>query len=124
MVAPRYRSRSKKRKHKTTPGGKQVTHYDRKKPGRNHCGRCGKALSGAPSGIPSKIRGMSRSQRAPKRPYGGVLCTGCVETLERYVTKFEIKFNYPEFNDMELGRDLTIEKFLPKGWYEEMSKSS
>ena len=122
MVAPRYRSRSKKRKHKTTPSGRQITHYERKKTAKHKCGRCGKALSGTPSDIPSRIRKMTRSQRVPERPYSGILCTTCTESLERYVTKFEVKSNYPDFSDMELKRDLTIEKFLPKGWYQNISK--
>lgn len=122
MVAPKYRSRSKKRISRKTPGGRTVMHYKQKKPSKNHCGRCGRSLQGTPNASPSGIRKMRHSERAPTRAYAGVLCPGCTENLIAYVTRFEVKFKYPEFSDMELGRDLTIEKFLPRGWFSNISK--
>ncbi len=121
MVAPRLRSRSKKRKYRRTPGGETVIHYDAKKHSRHHCARCGGVLDGTPSGTPIEIKRMKRSERVPERPYAGVLCSGCTEKLMRYKTRFEIKFNHLEFKDMELQRDLTLEKFLPRGWWKEIS---
>ena len=124
MVAPMYRSRSKKRRSIRTPGGKSVIHYKKKKVSKHHCGRCGNALSGVPNAIPSVIGKMSKSERIPERPYAGVLCSDCTEKLMRYTTKFEVKFGYPEFADMDFKRDLTIEKFLPRGWWAEISKDA
>lgn len=124
MVAPRLRSRSKKRVYRRTPGGKTVIHYKRKKPNKHKCGRCGKPLSGVPNAIPSRIRKMRKSERVPKRPYAGILCSDCTEKLFRYRTRFEVKFNYPEFADMDLRRDLTIEKFLPRGWWDRIKNAS
>ena len=124
MVAPMYRSRSKKRRSIRTPGGKSVIHYKKKKVSKHHCGRCGNALSGVPNAIPSAIGKMSKSERIPERPYAGVLCSDCTEALMRYTTKFEVKFGYPEFADMDFKRDLTIEKFLPRGWWTEISKDA
>ncbi len=122
MVAPRYRSRSKKRRQVRTPGGKTVTHYKRKKPKRHHCGRCGKPLPGVPNYIPSEMRKLNKSKKIPDRPYAGVLCNECVERLFRYKTRFEAKFKYPELKDLDLKRDLTIEKFLPSNWWDGLQK--
>lgn len=122
MVAPRYRSRSKKRRQVRIPGGKTVIRYKRKKPSRNHCGRCGKPLSGVPNYIPSEMGKLGKSKKIPERPYAGVLCNECVERLFRYKTRFEVRFKYPEFKDMELKRDLTIERFLPITWWDSLQK--
>lgn len=122
MVKPMLRSRSKKKVQRRTPGGRTVTHYKKKKPAKQKCGRCGRLLSGVPNTIPSEVRKLSKSERVPTRPYAGVLCAKCVEDLVRYTTRFEVKFNYPEFSGMDLMRDLTIEKFLPRGWFDSISK--
>ncbi len=122
MVAPKYRSGSKKRVFRRTPGGRTVVHYKHGKPSKNHCGRCGKPLQGTPSANPLEIRKMRHSERVPTRPYAGVLCSDCTESLMRYVTRFEAKFGYPEFSDLEIERDLTIEKFLPRDWFSGINK--
>jgi len=67
------------------------------------------------------MRGFSASQRAPERPYGGLLCPGCVDALVRYVTRMEVRHMKPGFEDLDLARDLTIEKFLPRGWWATVS---
>ncbi|HIE33558.1 MAG TPA: 50S ribosomal protein L34e [Candidatus Altiarchaeales archaeon] len=123
MVEPRLRSRSKKRVQKRTPGGRTVTHYKREKPSKQKCGRCHRPLSGVPNNIPSKVRKLSKSEKIPSRPYAGVLCPECVEKLLRYQTRFEVKFKYSEFRNMELRRDLTIEKFLPRDWWMNLQKN-
>ncbi len=120
MVAPMYRSRSKKRDQVRVPGGKTVTHYKRKKPGENHSGRCGNALPGVPNYIPSEMKDLSKSEKTPERPYAGVLCSGCTEKLFKYKTRFEVKHKHSEFADMELRRDLTIEKYLPATWWDSL----
>ncbi|HEX55117.1 MAG: 50S ribosomal protein L34e [Candidatus Altiarchaeales archaeon] len=121
MVEPRLRSRSLKRVQRRTPGGRTVTHYRREKPNKHRCGRCGKILNGVSNDIPSRIRKLSKSEKVPTRRYAGVLCANCLERLIRYETRFEVKFRYPEFKDIELRRDLTLEKFLPRGWWQDIS---
>lgn len=121
MVKPMLRSRSKKNVQVKTPGGRTVTHYNKKKPGKKTCGRCGAELGGVPSDVSSVIRNLAKSKKGPTRPYSGVLCSGCVKRLTTYATRFEVKNKYPEYADMELQRDLTIEKFLPAGWYSSLS---
>lgn len=73
MVAPRYRSRTFRRIKVRTPGGKVVTQYRRRKPGRATCVETGQFLPGVPQMLPRKLSGVPKSSRRPSRPYGGVL---------------------------------------------------
>jgi large subunit ribosomal protein L34e len=122
MTAPKHRSRSRKRRQVKTPGGETVTHYKKKKPSENHCGRCGKTLQGVPNKTPSKMKKLSKSMKTPERPYAGILCNKCMEKLFRYKTRFEVKYRYTEYADMELKRDLTIEKYLTTTWWDNLQK--
>ena len=65
---------------------------------------------------------MKKSERIPSRSYAGNLCNECVDSLVRYQTRLEVKFRYPEFSDLGLRRDLTLERFLPRGWWQDVSK--
>lgn len=81
MPEPRKRSRSKKKRQKNTPGGRNVTHYKRKRKSVPTCAVCGKPLKGAPREHSNKSKASSR----PERPYGGYLCQECLQkelTLE------------------------------------------
>jgi large subunit ribosomal protein L34e len=122
MVKPMLRSRSKKKVQVKTPGGRTVTHIKEGKPSKKTCGRCGVNLAGVPSDLSSIIRNMAKSEKSPSRPYAGVLCPACVDRLVRYTTRFEVRSKTPEYADMELQRDLTIEKYLPKGWYDSVTR--
>jgi len=121
MVKPMLRTRSRKRIRKKVPGGSTVTHYKEAKPARKTCGRCAKQLSGVENDVTSVLRNLSKSQKVPTRPYAGVLCPDCVERLITYATRFEVKHKHPEYADMNLQRDLTIEKYLPRGWFASIS---
>ena len=122
MTAPQYRSRSKKRKNVRVPGGKTVMHYKAKKPSQHVCGRCKKILTGVPNAVPSELAKLSKTEKVPERPYGGALCTECTERLFRYKTRFEVKYKYPEFSELEIKRDLTLERYLPTTWWENITK--
>ena len=114
-MARQIKSRSRFRRKKVrTPSGKTVIHYVKKKPKKVGCTRCSRKLGGIPREIPSKIKKMTRSERTVSREYGGVLCSRCVIDLERYRTRVE--------EGVIIKRDLTIERFLPLGWYLEVSK--
>ena len=121
MVRPSMRTRSRRKVKLTTPGGRAVTHFRRKKAGKATCGRCGRPLQGVASGSPTEIRGLSRSSRIPAKPYAGVLCPGCLDALLRYVTRMEVQHAVPEFSDLNLQRDLTLEKFLYRGWWADVT---
>jgi len=124
MVRRYLRTRSRKRVRVKTPGGKTVTHFKREKATKATCGRCRKRLSGTPNKTSSENRALKPSERTPSRPYAGVLCNECLDELVRYVTRFEVKHANPEYRGLDFQRDLTIEKFLPMGWYGQVSSGS
>ena len=112
MVEPAKRSRSVKKRKVRTPGGHTTTHYKAKKHGKAVCGRCHKAVAAVQTGPASEVRASTRSQRTPDRPWAGTLCASCTDELVRYKTRFEN-------GGVESGytRDLTLEKYLPRGWF-------
>ncbi|MBW3003292.1 50S ribosomal protein L34e [Candidatus Woesearchaeota archaeon] len=81
MPAGRHKSRTMRRVHVKTPGGKTSLQYRRRKPGKAKCGKCGKILSGVPRELPYKMRNMAKTKKRPERPFGGVLCPACSRAL-------------------------------------------
>jgi len=81
MSAPRFRTGTFKRREKRVPGGRRVVHYSKKKPSKHVCAKCGKVLDAVPRGRPYEIRKLSKNQRRPNRPYGGMYCTNCTKQL-------------------------------------------
>ena len=77
MVAGRFKSRTFRRIKVKTPGSKTVTHYRKRKPSKAKCAECGDALKGVPRERPYKMARLSKTQKRPERPYGGVLCSKC-----------------------------------------------
>jgi large subunit ribosomal protein L34e len=121
MVRRYLRTRSEKKVKVRTPGGRNVTHFKMEKTGKAECGRCGNNLGGMPNRTQSEIRVMKSSERIPSRPYAGVLCNECMDDLVRYVTRLEVKYTHPEYKKLDVQRDLTLEKFLPANWHQEVS---
>lgn len=78
MVQGRLKSGTFKKVQRRTPGGKTVTHYERRKPSKAVCANCGKALSGVPRELPKKMTNMAKTTKRPERPFGGVLCSKCM----------------------------------------------
>lgn len=124
MVRRSLRTRSVKKVKVATPGGRNVTHFRSEKPGKGVCGRCGGQLSGVSLGSATEARNMPASSKAPARPFGGVLCSDCLDELVRYVTRMEVKNIVPDYTELNVQRDLTLEKFLPGGWYGGVSKGA
>jgi len=56
--------------------------YRKRKESKQQCGSCGAVLKGIPR---VKISKLSKTQRRPERPYGGVLCSKC--TRKKMVEK-------------------------------------
>jgi len=77
MPAGRFKSRTFRRVHVKTPGGETKLQYKKRKPSKAICGSCGKTLSGVPRERPYKMQRLSKTQKRPERPYGGVLCSSC-----------------------------------------------
>ncbi|ABU82373.1 50S ribosomal protein L34e [Ignicoccus hospitalis] len=84
MVRPAYRSRSRRRVYKRTPGGKTVVHFEKRKPKAARCAICGRPLGGVPRGRPVEIRKLSKTERRPERPYGGYICHACLMKFYKY----------------------------------------
>lgn len=81
----RQKSRTLRRKKTRVPSGKVVVHYVPRNHSRPSCGKCGCPLSGIPRTIRS-LANVSKSQKRPERPYGGVLCSKC--TRQTIVDRF------------------------------------
>ena len=87
MPRPSLRTRSKKRRRVRLPGGRAETHYKQEKTGVSRCARCGRALSGLPRSVSSKLHKLPASQRRPERMYGGQLCHSCLQDLLRQAAR-------------------------------------
>jgi len=105
MVEPKKRTRSVKKVSRRTPKGRVVTHYKSERAAPKRCGRCGKDVS-------------EKSVKA----YGSTLCGDCTTDLLRYVVEWKAKFLSEEMKDLELSRDLSVERFLPQGWFANLSR--
>jgi large subunit ribosomal protein L34e len=77
MPQPRFRSRTFRRLNIRLPGGKVVTHHERRKPELPKCAVCKKELKGIPKAFDSNKQKMGISKKRPERPFGGYLCSGC-----------------------------------------------
>ena len=77
MVAGKHKSRTYRRVKKVTPGGRNVIHYEKRKPSKAHCAECGAVLPGVASERPYKMQNMPKTAKRPERPFGGVLCSKC-----------------------------------------------
>lgn len=81
MPEPYKRSRSLRRLQVKTPGGRIVTHYKERKPGKAKCSKCSTLLKGIPRERPLKMHNMPKTEKRPERPYGGNLCSKCMRVL-------------------------------------------
>jgi len=77
MPAPRQRNRSLRKVKVRVPGGRNTTHYRKRKPAKAVCSACGKILKGVPRERPYKMRKMGKTEKRPERPFGGNLCSEC-----------------------------------------------
>jgi large subunit ribosomal protein L34e len=66
-----------------TPGARVVLHYERKGPAKAVCGKCGSRLHGVASAKAHIMRQLSKTEKRPSRPYGGVLCSRCMRELQK-----------------------------------------
>lgn len=72
MVQHKTKSRTFRRvQRRTVKGSKTV--YTRRKPSAPKCAVTGQKLHGVPRGTPGKLKKLSKSQKRPSRPFGGVL---------------------------------------------------
>ena len=72
-----FKSRTYRRVHVRTPGGRTVLHMKRRAPEKPHCANCRIVLHGVVRYRPFEVSKLSKTERRPERPYGGVLCSKC-----------------------------------------------
>ncbi|MGE0793265.1 MAG: 50S ribosomal protein L34e [Candidatus Woesearchaeota archaeon] len=84
-----FKSRTFRRIFKKLPGGSTVLRYFERKPKVAHCGRCGAELHGIPRMRASEMSKLSKTQRRPERPFGGVLCSKCLKDVLKYEAREE-----------------------------------
>jgi large subunit ribosomal protein L34e len=77
MPAPKDRTRKKRNVKVKTPSGRVTLHRRPFKPSKPVCADCGAELKGVARGTPAQVGKLSKTQRRPERPYGGVLCSKC-----------------------------------------------
>ncbi len=90
-----FKSRTYRRVHVRTPGGRTVLHMKRRAPEKPHCADCGLVLQGVARALPFEVGKLSKTERRPERPYGGVLCSACTRAKfshgsENVNSKFEV----------------------------------
>ena len=73
MPRPSKRSTSLRKVKKKLPGGRVKHAYLKRKPKKAVCAVSRTPLPGVPQGRPYKVKKLSKTQRRPERPYGGVL---------------------------------------------------
>ena len=78
MVRGQKRSRTFRRIAVKTPGGRTTMHYRLRAPSKARCGSCGGFLAGVARGRAAKLNKLSKTERRPERPFGGVLCSSCM----------------------------------------------
>lgn len=89
MVRPNFRTNTQRKVKKKLPGNTVTTQYVERKPEPARCGGCGRKLSGVPRLRPIAHSKLSKTQRRPERPYGGVLCSNCMRELIKFQARGE-----------------------------------
>jgi large subunit ribosomal protein L34e len=79
-----FKSKTFRRVSKKVPGGRTLLKFLRRNPSIAHCGRCGAILHGIPRGNAEDISKLSKTQKRPERPFGGVLCSKCLKDVLKY----------------------------------------
>ena len=74
-----------------------MLHHIERLPGPQRCGSCGDVLKGIPRLRPIRFAALSKSEKRPQRPFGGVLCSACARVALKAAARghplegFEVK---------------------------------
>jgi large subunit ribosomal protein L34e len=66
-----------------TPGARLVFHYFRKGPVKAKCAKCGTPLHGTPNKRAIDMKRLSKTEKRPSRPFGGMYCSKCMRDLQK-----------------------------------------
>ncbi|HLC86124.1 MAG TPA: 50S ribosomal protein L34e [Candidatus Nanoarchaeia archaeon] len=80
MPKPQHKSRTLNRIYVRAPKGVRI-HYREKKQAKPKCRICGDVLKGVAHGVKTQIRKLSKTKKAPSRPYAGNLCSKCMRSV-------------------------------------------
>ncbi len=98
--------KTKKKKKRRIPSGSRE-YYVRGKTGKRSCAICKGQLHGVPHGKKvAEISGMSKTEKRPSVPFGGVLCTKCRRQV--FEEKAKVENGLKKAEDL----DLVIKKFV------------
>jgi len=75
-MATQKKSRSLRKVYKRIPS-KTTIHYEKSKPSKAKCNKCGTQLAGTLRLRPYKMMTIAKSKKRPERKYGGFLCSPC-----------------------------------------------
>ncbi len=81
MTKPSQRSSKLRKIHKKLPGGRNKLVFKRALTKRKLCPVYGTPLAGVARGTKAQIKKLSKSQKRPERPYGGVLSSKAMRNI-------------------------------------------
>lgn len=96
MVSPSRRSAKKIFRKR----GKVI--YKNSKPGRAECANCGGVLHAVPKRKGVELRKLSKTEKRPQRPFGGVLCGNCTLRLVKMEARLKHGVIQPSEADFRL----------------------
>jgi len=64
-----------------TPGARQTRHYRLRKPSPARCQMTGEKLQAVASKRPDEMAKLSKTEKRPQRPYGGVLSSRAARSV-------------------------------------------
>ncbi len=100
--------RTKKKKYRRTPGGKTKVYFERDRHGKASCALCNAKLAGVPR--QDEVRKLSKTEKRPSVPFGGVLCNKCRTSVIEEAIK--IKEGIKKLEECKIGKRQYIEQAL------------
>jgi large subunit ribosomal protein L34e len=92
MAGTSFKSKSKQKIYKKTPGTNLNIHFRKSNPKSHHCGISGAILNGIPKKTAIRFNKLSKSKKRPNRKYGGTYSHQVVKSrLERTLWQTDIK---------------------------------
>ncbi len=107
---PKNFQKTKKKKKRKTPKTTRE-YYDEEKTEKRKCGLCGEKLHGVPHGKrSSEVRKLSKTQKRPSVPFGGVLCSKCRRKV--IAEKIKIKNGLKTIEDLDYKTKKFVKQIL------------
>ena len=86
MTKTSFKSKSKRKVFRKTPGTNLNVHLEKSNPSGHYCGKSGAILNGIPKKSATEFNKLSKSKKRPNRKYGGTYSHKVVKTqLEKAI---------------------------------------